>query len=174
MHDEQCNQLFACDSKELASWKAIAEGPRVQGNGLVTMARRSSWSVALQLRSTIGRTSPTGLAKQGQAWDLEHHRWQDLPSLPEPRSSMDAVVVDHHLYVLGGWTLSGDSKNARWLDTAWKLDLNHTETGWQAIASPTFATQSDRLGGRWKTSSCYRRNDIARWTDDGGLSICHR
>lgn len=135
-HDEQCNQLFVCDSKDLASWKAIAEGPRVQGNALVHHGAQIILVGGFTAQNASGE--PAHLVSQNKvmAWDLEHHRWHDLPSLPEPRSSMDAIVVDHHLFVMGGWTLSGDSKNARWLATAWKLDLNHTEAGWQPIAPP--------------------------------------
>lgn len=63
--------------------------------------------------------------------------WVDMPPLPEPRSSHDAVVIGDTLYVVGGWTLSGSNKGA-WLTTAWSFDLSKPDASWQPIAAPTF------------------------------------
>ena len=41
-------------------------------------------------------------------FDVDSNSWVALPSLPEPRSSHDAVVVENKLYVTGGWTLNGE------------------------------------------------------------------
>lgn len=63
--------------------------------------------------------------------------WQDLPKLPEPRSSHDAVVIDGKIYVVGGWTLNGDGEG-KWLNTAWVFDLCQSSGEWQPLPSPPF------------------------------------
>ena len=70
-------------------------------------------------------------------YDPEAKSWSKLPSLPEPRSSHDAVVVDHWLYVVGGWNLQGGA-DGDWHETAWKLDLANLDEGWQPLPKPTF------------------------------------
>jgi N-acetylneuraminic acid mutarotase len=71
-------------------------------------------------------------------YDLNTQKWIDLPSLPEPRSSMDAAVLDGSIYAIGGWTMNGESSETKWLKTAWRLNLSETDKGWQAIAAPPF------------------------------------
>lgn len=70
-------------------------------------------------------------------FDPAEKKWTSLAPLPEPRSSHDAVVVGNWLYVVGGWQLSGDSSGT-WHDTAWKIDLDNLDQGWQKIADPPF------------------------------------
>ncbi len=62
-------------------------------------------------------------------------RWEVLPSLPEPRSSHDAAVLEGTLYIGGGWRLDGDSRG-EWSGTMWSLDLRQPEKGWQAQPQP--------------------------------------
>ncbi len=70
-------------------------------------------------------------------FDPATKQWEELQPLPERRSSHDAVVIGDKLYVVGGWTLAGDS-SGEWLDSAWVCDLTNTDAGWQAIPSPPF------------------------------------
>lgn len=69
------------------------------------------------------------------AFDPAANEWHSLPPLPEPRSSHDAVVVDGVLYVIGGWTLTGN-EDGEWLETAWKLDLDQPKEGWKPVPQP--------------------------------------
>jgi N-acetylneuraminic acid mutarotase len=71
-------------------------------------------------------------------FDPQKQAWEELPSLPEPRSSHDAAVLDGVLYVVGGWKLQGASEDTKWHDTALAFDLNGDQGPWKPIAAPPF------------------------------------
>jgi N-acetylneuraminic acid mutarotase len=71
-----------------------------------------------------------------QRFDPETKQWEDLPSLPAPRSSHDAVVKDGKLYVVGGWQLTGGTNKPVWPANALVLDLAHPEIGWKEFPQP--------------------------------------
>jgi N-acetylneuraminic acid mutarotase len=79
-------------------------------------------------------------------YDPAMGKWTELPPLPEPRSSHDAVVTGDKLYVVGGWTLSGE-KTGQWLDTAWSFDLKSQKGNWTAVANPTFKRRALAVAG---------------------------
>jgi hypothetical protein len=60
-------------------------------------------------------------------YDIASGRWTSLPPLPTPRSSHMAAVLDHVLYVAGGWDLDHDPATARWATTVEALDLRNTD-----------------------------------------------
>jgi N-acetylneuraminic acid mutarotase len=70
-------------------------------------------------------------------FDPESGQWTDLPPLPEPRSTHDAAVLGDHLYVVGGWSMTGgDSGGAFFLDDALRLDLSDPSKGWELLPAP--------------------------------------
>jgi N-acetylneuraminic acid mutarotase len=71
-----------------------------------------------------------------QRYNPQTKQWQNLPSLPAPRSSHDAAVLDGKLYVFGGWELNGSSKQPIWPGKGFVLDLLHPESGWKEISQP--------------------------------------
>ncbi len=83
------------------------------------------------------------------AFDPSTKQWTALASLPEPRSSHDAVVIDGWLYVVGGWKLDGGDEG-EWLDTAWKIDLA-SPAEWQPVATPPFSRRAlaASYAGNW-------------------------
>ena len=74
-------------------------------------------------------------------FDPATNQWSDLPSLPQARSSHDAVVIDGVLYVAGGWDLQG-TPDGVWSETALKLNLEHPEEGWQELPQPPFVRRA--------------------------------
>lgn len=62
--------------------------------------------------------------------------WHALPSLPTPRSSHDAVVLDGHIYVVGGWQLRGAELDPVWHDELWRLDPSAAEPTWEHLEQP--------------------------------------
>jgi N-acetylneuraminic acid mutarotase len=69
-------------------------------------------------------------------FDTRTLRWDALPSLPDVRSSHDAVVVGDTLVVGGGWSLSGGTNAPAWPDHGLTLDLRHPERGWKKFQQP--------------------------------------
>ena len=71
-----------------------------------------------------------------QRFNPQTLQWENLPALPAVRSSHDAVVVGDKLYVMGGWQLTGSTKEAIWPANALVLDLKNPSTGWQEFSQP--------------------------------------
>ncbi|MCA9574388.1 MAG: DUF1668 domain-containing protein [Polyangiales bacterium] len=69
-------------------------------------------------------------------YDVATNRWSALPSLPAPRSSHMAAVLDGVLYVAGGWDLDGDPATAAWATTIEALDLADVDAGWRSLPAP--------------------------------------
>jgi N-acetylneuraminic acid mutarotase len=67
---------------------------------------------------------------------LRNDTWETIASLPTPRSSLDATVLDNKIYVAGGWDLSGAVGKPFWHTNALVLDLDHLEAGWKKIPQP--------------------------------------
>ncbi len=136
---EQSNRLWCLDTKKPESgWQQMSAGPRLQGLGLV------AWQGKL-----IRIGGFTAMNEEGDDHDLQSQdsvaifdpatkAWSDLPSLPEPRSSLDAAVLGDTVYVFGGWQLNGESSDSQWHTTAWCLDLSDANAKWKAIANPQF------------------------------------
>jgi len=61
--------------------------------------------------------------------------WRRLASLPEPRSSHRAAVLNDKVYLFGGWSLNG-GEDGSWLDNGLVLDLNDDAATWSAIPQP--------------------------------------
>ncbi|MCG8417377.1 MAG: hypothetical protein MJE77_05470 [Proteobacteria bacterium] len=95
-------------------------------------------------------------------------RWAAMPSLPEGRSSHDAVALGNTLYVLGGWQLvDGDEK--KWHSTGLALNLDDPSSQWEAFDVPferralAVAAVGDHLvaiGGMSSDGEPSRRVDI--------------
>ena len=137
------------------AWEDLPMGPAVQGVSLVAhegMLYRVGGMAAHNAES-----EPEDLVSIAEVarFDPLSRTWADLPPLPEPRSTHDAMVVGDHLYIVGGWAmLGGGSDNAYFHEDALRLDLNDPEPGWEAIPTPPF-----------------RRRALAAATIDGKLYV---
>jgi len=73
---------------------------------------------------------------QFSCFDPETMQWTVLSKLPSARSSHDAVVIGDHLYVVGGWNLTGDGDDGEWHDHALVTDLTKHPITWERIDVP--------------------------------------
>ena len=137
-NDEQFNKLIRFNRKTSKAWETIAEGPRVQGNALVAFENSVILVGGFTAENAKGEKSRLVSQSGVKKFDLHNGTWSEMPSLPEPRSSMDATVLDGYLYAVGGWSMTGESDETKWLKTAWRLRLGSEQTGWQPIAEPPF------------------------------------
>ena len=137
-NDQQFNKLVRLDLKNNKGWESIAEGARVQGNALVSHG--SSVILVGGFTATNAKGEKGNLISQSEVsqYDLRTGKWSALPNLPEPRSSMDAIVLNGYLYAIGGWNMQGNSAETEWHKTAWRLSLENTKSGWEPIAPPPF------------------------------------
>ena len=79
-------------------------------------------------------------------FDVSARVWTELTPLPEPRSSLDAAVLDRKIYVAGGWNLQGsNSADAPWADDMLRFDLDHPENGWECLPGPGYRSRAISL-----------------------------
>ncbi len=79
-------------------------------------------------------------------YDPTANSWKNLPSLPEPRSSHDSVIIGSDLIVVGGWRLNGSSKDGEWLSTVYRLNLQNP-TAWVKLSEAPFKRRALAAAG---------------------------
>jgi N-acetylneuraminic acid mutarotase len=135
-NDAQSDQLLKLDRRNPSQWEVASRGPRLQGLALVAHGDKLYRLGGFTARNAHGEEHDLWSQDTVSCFDPATGQWQQLPSLPEPRSSLDAAVVGDRIYVVGGWTLQG--KEQHWLGTGWSLDLKHPNAVWEAIPRPPF------------------------------------
>ncbi len=136
--DDQSGDLWMLDLNKPAQWQKLPGGPKLQGLALVehdgmlyrvggfTAMNEEGADDDLHSQDTVARFDP------------QKRVWEDLPRLPEPRSSHDAAVLNGVLYVVGGWNMQGAGAEAKWHDTVHALDLKADQLEWKTVAAPAF------------------------------------
>ncbi len=137
-HSEtQANTLWRLDLKDAKSWESLGNGPRLQGLAMVASGGKLYRIGGFTAKNKEGEEQDLWSQAGVACYDPAKNRWQDLPSLPEPRSSFDAAVLGDSIYVIGGWTMQGDGETT-WLKTAHRLDLSKKPLQWQSLPEPPF------------------------------------
>jgi hypothetical protein len=114
---------------------------------------------------------PHQLFSQDQVavFDTRSGQWGELPPLPQGRSSHDAIVMDNHLYVVGGWLMNGPN-DTQWHETALVMDLTAPDKGWSELPAPGFQRRAlalaanegkiFALGGMERTGGPTRKTSV--------------
>jgi hypothetical protein len=118
------------------TWQELPPGMSLQGVPLVGGDGKLYRIGGLSARNKKGEDEDLHSVATASVFDVARGTWSELPELPAARSSHDAVIVGHKLYVVGGWTLAGEKKT--WVDSALVLDLKQPTTGWRETAKPPF------------------------------------
>lgn len=136
--EEQSDQLLSLDlTNPEAKWTVAATGARLQGLALVANGSRVVLLGGFQARNAAGEEQDLHSLPDVRAFDTKSKTWSDLPPLPSGRSSHDAAVIGDSVYVVGGWTMSGDAET-EWQTTALRLNLSDEKSAWEEIAKPPF------------------------------------
>jgi len=118
-------------------WEDLPMQTLLQGLPLVAHRGKLYRVGGLNFRNAADDEPDMHSVDEFACYDPATGKWTALPSLPEPRSSHDAVVIGDTLYVVGGWTLKGESRGD-WLPTAWTFDLSKPDAAWQPLPAPSF------------------------------------
>ncbi|TVP98453.1 MAG: hypothetical protein EA381_12555 [Planctomycetaceae bacterium] len=118
-------------------WETVARGPHLQGLALVAHGEKLYRIGGFEARNRAGEEHDLWSVDSVACFDPATGLWSDLPPLPEPRSSFDAVVMGDQLYVVGGWGMAGQARRV-WHETAWRMDLSKETKEWAAIATAPF------------------------------------
>lgn len=124
------------DLAKPAKWEELPGGPILQGLAVVAHGGKIYRIGGMQPKNKPGEKADASSMSSVACFDPKTNRWEDLPSLPEGRSSHDAAVVGDKIVVAGGWKMNGDSKESDWHTTALILDLTIKPLTWEAVAQP--------------------------------------
>lgn len=116
------------------SVEELPGGTRLQGLAMVSHGNHIVRIGGLSARNPQGADEDLHSVDEVLAYNIETKTWSQLPSLPAPRSSHDAVVVGDMIYVAGGWDLSGETKT--WCDSVLSLDMQNLDRGWTEHEQP--------------------------------------
>ncbi|HEY6565524.1 MAG TPA: hypothetical protein VIY86_13630 [Pirellulaceae bacterium] len=141
---EQSGELRRLRLTGDGGWETISQEERLQGLALVAHGDRLIRIGGFTARNEEGADHDLWSTAAVRRYDPQAGVWEELPALPEPRSSLDAVVLANHLYVVGGWELSGGDES-RWHDTAWSLDLTADSPVWKSTPQPPFRRRAIAL-----------------------------
>jgi hypothetical protein len=133
--------------EEGSAWEELPMQLPLQGLPLVAHGGKLYRAGGLSFRNAAADEPDMHSVAEFACFDPKTNKWTALAPLPEPRSSHDAVVLGDTLYLVGGWTLSGESEG-EWLTTAWSFDLTKPQGEWQSVASPPFKRRALAVA-RW-------------------------
>ena len=140
----QSNELIQLNLKKPEQWNILSRGPKLQGLAMVTDGEKLYRLGGFTAKNQPGDEHDLWSQAQVASFDLESQKWSELPNLPEPRSSFDAVILDHVIYVVGGWQMAGEA-DTTWHETAWSLDLSSTPLEWKPLANSPFKRRAISL-----------------------------
>ena len=141
----QSDQFLRLSLSEPRDWELLPAGPRLQGLAMVAQAGKLYRVGGFAARNEKGADQDLWSEADVAGFDLASKTWEPLPSLPSPRSSHDAVVLENRIYVAGGWALEG-GKNSRFHQTALVLDLAAEPLAWEELPVPPFQRRALALG----------------------------
>lgn len=136
--------------KKGGSWEQLPEGPGLQGLVLVAHKGFIHRIGGMTAKNEPGEKQDLYSLKECAKFDPETKQWQELPPLPEGRSSHGAAIVGDKLYVVGGWDLNG-ADEPQCHSTAFVLDLASDKPEWQTAPAQPFqrrALMSTVLSGK--------------------------
>ena len=162
----QSDELSRLNLSRPAAWETIAKGPRLQGLAMVAhggkLYRVGGFTAHNQEDADHDLRSVADFVR----FDPKMEQWESLASLPEPRSSHDAVVIGDKLYVAGGWHLGGE--DPKWHQTAWVTDLSQEKIVWEPLPEPPFQRRAVSLGHLKRQTACHWRHAAERRSHHSG------
>lgn len=120
---------------ESPSWEQLPISTPLQGLAMVSHQGQLYRIGGLSARNASGEPADLHSVADVERFDPKTKTWHSATGLPQARSSHDAMVLDGHLYVVGGWNLAGE-REGDWLGDALRLDLSTPNANWESFAQP--------------------------------------
>lgn len=140
----QANKLLALDIENGKEWLELAEGPALQGLALIAYEDKIIRIGGFHAKNPKGEKQELYSTDEVLSFNIQSRKWEPLPALPEPRSSLDAFILGESVYVVGGWQLRG-KESAVWHRDAYRLNLAVEDSKWERIASPPFERRANAV-----------------------------
>jgi hypothetical protein len=122
--------------RDKATWEDLPMSKDVQGVALVSDGSFVYRIGGMSARNQPGQKHDLHSVVEFSRFDPGTKTWNELPPLPQARSTHDAVVIGQTIYVVGGWTMKGASDNAEYLENAVAYDIANAAAGWTTIPQP--------------------------------------
>jgi len=135
-NEDQSGDLWKLSLANPGKWEVVSTGPRRQGLAMIEYKGQLYRIGGFEATNKSGEKQNLVSQADFARFDPATGKWQELPSLPEPRSSHDAALVGDTLYVVGGWNMQGGGSSARWHDTMVSMDLSAKTLEWKSIPAP--------------------------------------
>ena len=143
--DLQSNRFRRLNLAQPEAWEDLPGEAKLQGLALVTHRGKIYRVGGFSARNATGEKQDLWSVADVARFDPATKMWEQLPSLPAPRSSHDAVVLDNKIYVAGGWAMKGGGKSSEWHHTAVVLDLVEPTLAWKELPAPRFVRRAVSL-----------------------------
>lgn len=144
--DLQSGSLWRLNLAKPTAWEEVSQGPKRTGLAMVgykgQLYRIGGWLA----KNTEGEKWVLHSQQDFSRFDPATSKWTELTPLPRGRSSHDAALIGDHLYVAGGWELSGEG-DGDWHDTALVCDLSQEKLAWKEVAKPKFLRRALAIAG---------------------------
>jgi outer membrane protein assembly factor BamB len=153
------------------AWEKLPGGLALLSSSLVSYDGKVIRIGGMNARNEKGKKNDLHSTDEVMRFDPATQKWEALPPLPEPRSSHDAAVFNHILYIGGGWKLAGDDGegiHSKWHETLLTMDLRAPEKGWQSQPQPfqRRAIATVARGGRlWFIGGIDDKDELSRAVD---------
>lgn len=137
-------------------WEELPSVGGIQSVTLTAFRGKLYRSGGMRVKNAPGEPKNLVSVAEFARFDPARKVWEDLPPLPQPRSSHAAALVGSKLYVVGGWQLDGPSDSGVFDKTMAVVDLAHEPLGWtslpfpaerRAVAAAAFGQQLVVVGG---------------------------
>jgi hypothetical protein len=129
-------------------WEELPMQTPIQGHALVAHGGVLYRIGGMNARNAPGEDDDLHSVSEFARFDPASKTWSMMPSLPEPRSSHDAVVLGDKLYVVGGWELEGPGHGV-WHTSGYVFDLVDPNARWQPLPEPPLARRA-LAASHWK------------------------
>ncbi|WP_425616425.1 DUF3386 family protein [Anatilimnocola sp. NA78] len=144
--DQQTGKMLRVNLAKPTEWEEVGSGPKRTGLALVShkgqIYRIGGW----ESKNANGDKWVLHSSKDFARFDPKSGKWTDLAPLPTGRSSHDAAVIGDHLYVVGGWELTGEGDGS-WHETALVCDLSQAQPEWKETGKPPFMRRALAVAG---------------------------
>ncbi|HVY69520.1 MAG TPA: hypothetical protein VHH73_06300 [Verrucomicrobiae bacterium] len=118
------------------AWEKLPDAQPGQGQPLVAHKGYVYRTGGMAAHNHTGEKQNLYSISLAQRYNIRKSRWEDIPSLPAPRSSHDAAVIGNKFYLAGGWQLGGGTNKPVWPDHGLVLDLAARGATWRKFPQP--------------------------------------
>ena len=133
----QNGQLYRLniENASTSKWESVCESGGLQGLAMVEHDGDLYRVGGFKAHNAKGEKHNLHSVAEFAKFDFDTKTWKNLSPMPVPRSSLDAVVVNDTLFVVGGWTMKGENET-KWCSDALSIDLSKENANWNTIKVP--------------------------------------